>query len=335
MLGVLSLKILYFTDTHIRGTTPKNRKDNFLETLENKFLEILEIIKDENVDFVIHGGDLFDRPDISVSVVSKFASILNKINIPIYMVSGNHDIYGHNPLTVNRTMVGLLNSLGIVNIIDYKGKIILEKQNIKVQLTGQPYIYNIDDVNNRKYYLVDDIDKGINYSIHLVHGMLLDKPFIKGIPFTLIDDIKHTKADITLSGHYHSGFKKTQIDNKYFINPGSIVRISNSLREMERKPQVALIQLTDSINIQFIPLTTAKNGEEVLDRSEIERNIFQRERLFEFKQTVDDALDFEKLDINDLLIEVSTSEGLSDDVKIEALRRIALVQMKGLNGDKI
>lgn len=328
------MRILYFTDTHIRGTSPKNRKDDYVETLENKFFEILKIIEDESIDFVIHGGDLFDRPDISVSIVSRFANILNQIKVPIYMVSGNHDIYGHNPQTVHRTMVGLLNSLNIVNIIDGKGKILLEKDNIKVQLTGQPYIYNIDDPNNREYYLVNSINEDINYSIHLVHGMLLDKPFIKGIPFTLIDDIKSTKADITLSGHYHSGFKKTIIDNKYFINPGSIVRITNSLREIERQPQVALIDLKDKIDIRFVPLKTAKTGEDVLDRAEIEKNIFQRERLFEFKQTIDDALDFEKMDINDLLIEVSTSEGVSENVKIEALRRITLVQMKGLSGDK-
>lgn len=333
MLGELKLRILYFTDSHIRGTTPKNRKDDYVQTLENKFLEILKIIEIEKIDFVIHGGDLFDRPDVSVSIVSRFANILNKIKVPIYMVSGNHDIYGHNPQTINRTMVGLLNNLGIINIIDDKGKIILEKQNIKVQLTGQPYIYNIDDPNNRAYYIVNDIDNDVDYSIHLVHGMLLDKPFIKGIPFTLIDDIKSTRADITLSGHYHSGFKKTIIDNKYFINPGSIVRITNSLREMERQPQVALIELTDTININFIPLLTAESGEEVLDRTEIEKNIFQRERLFEFKQTVEEALDFDKMDINDLLIEVSTSEGVSESVKIEALRRISLIQMKGLNGD--
>lgn len=329
----MSLRILYFTDTHIRGTTPKNRKDDYTDTLEKKFLEVLEIIEDEKIDFVIHGGDLFDRPDISVSIVSKFANIINRIKVPIYMVSGNHDIYGHNPLTVNRTMVGLLDNLGIINIIDNMGKIILEKDHIKVQLTGQPYIYSIDDPNNRKYYIVDHVDQGIDYSIHLVHGMLLDRPFIKGIPFTLIDDIKTTKADITLSGHYHSGFKKTIIDGKYFINPGSIVRITNSLREMDRQPQVAIIDLNEEIDIKFRPLLTAKSGEEVLDRAEIEKNIFQRERLFEFKQTVDDALDFEKMDINDLLIEVSTSEGVSDDVKLEALRRIALVQMKGLTGE--
>ena len=41
------------TDTHIRGTTPKNRKDNLPETLERKLKEIGEIIKDYNIDFVL------------------------------------------------------------------------------------------------------------------------------------------------------------------------------------------------------------------------------------------------------------------------------------------
>ena len=63
------------------------------------------------------------------------------------------------------------------------------------------------------------------------------------------------------------------------------------------------------------------------------RLIYKRERLYEFKQTVDSALNFEKMDINDVLIEVSKTEGLSEAVKTEALKRIAIVHMKGTNGD--
>ena len=333
MLGVFILKLLFFTDTHIRGTTPKNRKDVLVDTLEKKFREISDIINLYQVDYVLHGGDLFDRPDISISIVSRFARILNHIKVPIYIVSGNHDIYGHNPETINRTMLGLLNALGVVKIIGTKEKVFLEKDNIKVQLTGQPYVYDIDDVSNRNYYLLDEVDQNIDYSIHMVHGMLLNKPFVKGIPYTLIEDIKDTKADITLSGHYHSGFGVVKIDEKYFINPGSIVRITNSLREIERIPQVVLIDLTDKIRIELIPLKTAIPGGEVLDREEIERHIYKNERMYEFKQTIDSALNFEKKDINDVLIEVSNDQGVSEDVKREALRRIALSQMKGL-GDE-
>ena len=40
-------------------------------------------------------------------------------------------------------------------------------------------------------------------------------------------------------------------------------------------------------------------------------------------------MNFEKMDLNDILIEVTLSEGVSDKVKEEALKRIAKSQMKG------
>lgn len=327
---MFNLKILYLTDTHIRGTSPKNRKDDFSYTLEKKLYEITEIIRQNDIDFVLHGGDLFDRPDISVSIVSRFAKVFTDIDIPIYMISGNHDVYGHNPKTLSRTMMGLLNELGILNIVNEEEKIILEKDGIKVQLTGQPYVYDIDDPINRKYYIVDKVLDDVDYSIHMIHGMLLDKPFIKGIPYTLIDDIKDTLADITLSGHYHSGFKEIIIDGKYFINPGSIVRISNSIKEMERRPKVLIIELTGKIQTSYIYLKTAEDGEKVLDREEIQKNLYKRERILEFKQTIDATLSFDKMDINDVLIEMSNAEEVEEQVKAEALKRIAMAQMRDI-----
>lgn len=326
------MKILYFTDTHIRGNTPKNRKDTFIDTLENKFNEIVGMIEKFNIDFVLHGGDLFDRPDVSIAIVSKFAKILSKIKVPFYLVSGNHDIYGHNPETINRTMIGLLDVLDLVTIINGK-KIILEKDNIKVELSGQPYVYDIDSPENLHYYLIQDKNPKVNYSIHMVHGMLLDKPFIKGIPYTLIDDIKHTAADITLSGHYHRGFRTTKTDDgKYFINPGSLVRVTNSLQEIERKPKAVLLEIAEDIKVKNIFLESALPGEEVLDRKQIEANTFKNERMLQFKETINVAMDFEKMDINEVLIQVSNSESVEEKVIQEALKRIASIQMKSLRG---
>lgn len=326
MLGEIILKILFFTDTHIRGTNPKNRKDDFLVSLENKFKEINDLITSLNVDYVIHGGDLFDRPDISISVVSRFTNILKKIKVPIYIVSGNHDIFGHNPQTLDRTMLGLLNSLDFLEVIPESTPIILTKDGIKVQLTGIPYSFDVDETPDK--YILKETNSSVDFSIHIVHGMLLDRPFIKGIPYTLVDDIINTKADITLTGHYHAGFKTIERDGKYFINPGSLVRVTNSLKEIERIPQVCLIELNDKINISMIELISALPGDEILDRTEIEKSTFKSERILEFKQTIDSALNFEKMDINDLLIEVALSENVDSKVKEEALRRIAQIQMK-------
>ncbi len=322
------MNFLFLTDTHIRGTSPKNRKDNIVETLETKFNEIVSLCNQYEIDYILHGGDLFDRPDISVSIVSRFAKVLNKIQIPIYTICGNHDIYGHNPSTVNRTMLGLFNAIDIVNVLEEKDKVLLKKDGIVVQLSGQPYTYDIDDKNNISKYMVKNVDEKVDYAIHMVHGMLLERPFIKGIPYTLVDDIKDTDANITLSGHYHTGFGVLEIDNKYFINPGSLVRITNSLKEIERIPKVVLIQIEDNIKVELISLESALPGNKVLDRKEIESNIFKNERLFEFKQSIDEAVNFEKLDINQILLDISDAEGVSDVIKKEALSRIASSQMK-------
>lgn len=332
--GVLLLRILFLTDTHIRGTTPRNRKDNLQETLEKKLIEVGKMVKDYNIDYVLHGGDLFDRPDVSISVVSNFATILKNYNVPIYIVSGNHDVYGHNPDTVSRTILGLLDALNVVKLIKENETIYLSKEGIKVQLTGQPYTYDIDNEGNKTGYIVDNISKDVDYSIHMVHGMLLDKPFIKGVQYTLIDEILHTKADITLAGHYHTGFGVINIENKYFVNPGSLVRITNSLKEIERYPKVAIIELGEGIDINLKTLKTALKGEKILDREEIENHIFKSERLYSFKQSIDETINLDKLEINEILMEVSNTEGLSEEVKVEALRRISNAQMK-YTGDEL
>lgn len=320
------MKLLYFTDTHIRGTSPKNRLDDFPDSLMKKFVEIKNIIDRENIDFVLHGGDLFDRPDVSLAVSSKFTRVLQDFNRTTYMISGNHDVYGHNPDTINRTVLGFLNTLGIITLIDRDKPVVLEKDGKRVLLTGQPYVYNIDE-KKESYFQNTFPDENFDLRIHMVHGMLLDKPFIKGISYTLVDDILDTDADVLLAGHYHAGFKTINKDGKYFINPGSLVRISNTLNEIKRLPKVILIDLEEELNIREIYLKDILPGEDILDRTEIESAMFRSERISEFKQTIEASINFDKMDINDLIMEMSISDQVEEDVKIEALNRIANTQM--------
>lgn len=321
------MKLLYFTDTHIRGTNPKNRLDNFYQTLKNKFHEVIEIAKYENVDYILHGGDLFDRPDPSVSIVSDFAKIFNEFRVPIYIVSGNHDIFGHNPSTLDRTMLGLLCNLGILNLVNDR-KIILEKD-IKVQLTAAPYVYSMDSKENIKNYIVKEKDKTCKYAIHLTHGFLIDKPFLKEVSHTLISDIKDTCADITFGAHYHYGFPTQVIDDKYFINPGALVRISNSMAEINRKPKVNIIELSDEIKVKDVYLKTAKPGNEVLDRSEMERHKFKGMKINEFKEIIDSSVSLNNTDIFSLLNSIAKMDSIGADVINEAFKRVEKAQMSG------
>jgi exonuclease SbcD len=327
------MKLLFFTDTHIKGTTPKNRKDNFFETLKRKFFEIVEISNDLEVDYILHGGDWFDRPDISPSIVREFAIIIKSFGKEVFTVAGNHDIFGHNPGTVSRTMLGILEGTGIVRLIGDNEEVILKKDGISVQLTGKSYSYDIDGQEYAKNYIVKK-RQDVDYAINIVHGMLLQKPFYEGIQYTLLDDIKETEADITFAGHYHSGFGVKYINNKYFVNPGSIVRISNSLGELERKPKIVYMELTDSIAIKEIELKTALPGEEVLDRETLERSKDRSLKLHEFYQGISKSMEYKKIDIASIVEDIASDQALSKEVKEEALRRIAIAQESFARGQE-
>lgn len=323
------MKLLYFTDSHIRGSSPKSRKDNYFETVKNKLNEIVSLSKENKVDYILHGGDLFDRPDVSISVVNDIAPILQSFQAPIYAISGNHDIYGHNPKTLSRTMLGLLNAIGIVHNLNYK-KIILEDETCKLQLSGAPFIYGIDREEHKHLYLVNEKTEGVDFAIHLVHGLLMEKKFLNNVPHTLISDIKDTKADLTISGHYHFGFPLQEVEGKLFINPGAIVRISNSNIEMKRRPKVLLIELIrNKCEIKEIFLKSAASGEDILDRTAIESHKFKRMEMLSFKESIESSSNLEKMNFIDLITEVSKNENLDKRIRDEALKRIAETQLKG------
>ncbi len=324
------MKLLYFTDTHIRGFNVKSRTDNLIETLKAKFTEVFQIAEEKNVDYILHGGDFFDKPDVSVSIVSDFAEFLNSSTRPIYTICGNHDVFGHNPDTMHRSMIGLLNSVDVLHIIEEGEKVELEKNGIRLQLTGQPYVYDIDEERSLHKYQLKDKPKDVDYAIHMVHGMLLDKPFIKEVPHTLIEDIyEGTEADITLSGHYHTGFPIKNLDGKYFINPGSLIRMSSAYDEVKRKPKIVVIDLEEAINIEEIYLKSALDGEDVFKKEDITASRNREEQLYEFRQSIESSVDFDRLDINDILVEIAVSEGIDEEVKQEALKRVSEAQMSG------
>ncbi|ADL07971.1 metallophosphoesterase family protein [Thermosediminibacter oceani] len=320
------MRFLFFTDTHIRGTIPQNRKDNFLETLFKKIREVVDIAHEEAVDVVLHGGDIFDRPDVSPSLIREFVVLIRDLKAPIYAVAGNHDIYGQNPATINRTMLGVLDSIGIVKLINPGEKIFFNDNGIKIQLTGQHYYYGLDKEGKEDGYCIKK-DPGVNFAVHVVHGMLLDKPFFTGVSYTLIEDVLKTEADLTLCGHYHAGFGIINIQDKYFVNPGSLLRIDSSLSELTRIPGVILFDITnEGIKIKKRALKCALPGQEVFDRQKLEADSFREKKLAEFIQGINSAGEYNFTNIFNIIDELAKKQNLSAEVVKEALRRIGEVQ---------
>lgn len=269
------MRLLFLTDTHLRATNPVNRLDNLPEALEAKLTEIVELARVHQVRAVIHGGDLFDRATPGLGGIAGLLRPLRRLDAPLYIVPGNHDIFGRNIETLPRTLLGFMGEMDIFRILGSE-PVFLEEAGLRVRLTGAPYRYDMDDGDGDSYVVQkEDCD----VAIHVVHGMLVDKPLPGGVPCTLVDQIKEcTQADYTLAGHYHVGWPAVEYQGKWFINPGGLVRQSNHPGEIARIPQVLLLELGHKSSHRLLPLKSAKPGYEVLDRSGVEEAAFLAEK---------------------------------------------------------
>jgi exonuclease SbcD len=325
------MRLLYFTDDHKRGTSPEKRKDNFPLTLRHKLDEVVNIAREQEVDYVLHGGDFFDVPSPALSICADFLEVYQRFDVPVFTIPGNHDLFGHNIETLQRTMLGFAARLGIVHLVG-REPIYLEKKGVRVQLTGQGYHFEMDRRDRKLDYVVEK--KDCDYAVHMVHGMLLQRSLFPGAYYTLIEQIWDTEADFTLAGHNHLGFPDTEKDGKYFLNPGALVRLSNHQQEMKRPVQVVVIDLSGSRPVyEKIRLKSAAPGEDVLDRSRLEEAAFREQKLASYMAEVKAAGNYQRTDIRVLLEEIARAEKLPAVVIEEALRRIALAEESLVQGD--
>jgi exonuclease SbcD len=326
------MKLLYLTDTHIRASSPQNRTDDFVATLKAKFQEVNEIAVREGVDAILHGGDFFDIPAPSLAVCGDFVSLMGATGLPIYGIAGNHDVFGHNPDTLPRTMLGFLDRIGLVKLIHPGQPVFLEKQGVRVQVTGQHYHYDLDRRDPKLDYCIDSVEADVG--IHLVHGMLMDRAFMEGVAHTRVDQILESKAHVTLCGHNHLGWPEVRHEGKLFYNPGGFVRLSNHPHDAGRTPQVLILDFTSGqLDMRKIRLKSAPPGEECLNRSKSEEAAFMQQRLADFVQGIKAAGDYKVIDIGAIIEEIAGREGLPGEVREEAMRRIAAAQERLTVGD--
>lgn len=334
-----AIKILYLTDTHIRGTSPRSRLDDLPQALLAKLQEVVELAREHQVAAILHGGDLFDRPDVAPAVALDFLRVLMQAPCPIYGIAGNHDIFGFNPQTVPRTMLGLFDGFQVVRLLHPGDVAWVEADGVKVQVTGQEFHPELDRRDPVLDYCVVPAGQGgslhdrqpeADFAIHLTHGMLLEKPFFEGIAHTLLDAVMtRTVADVTFGGHYHPGWSKVhEVDGRLFVNPGALVRLGNQSADFRRPIQVAILELTKGqpAACRLIPLQSARPGEEILDRSQEETQRARERALADFIQGIGDTAQFEVLEVQAIMERIADNAGVPVRVKEEALRRLGLAQ---------
>ena len=323
------IKIIVVGDIHNMGNNPSCRKDFFPETLDKKLNEVVEITNRENADAILLTGDLFHTPDTANQIVKNFGQHLLRINCPKFSLIGNHDIYGGNINSSERSKIGLLEAFGVLNLLKDKNPVYLEKDNVKVQITGQSYVSDIDTAEDKlKYYCIKK-EEDINCAIHLIHGFLIDTslPF----PHTSVNEIKDTEADITISGHLHYPFEKV-IDNKLFINPGALGRITASKTEL-RQPFILKIEINEeSYQVEKIFLNSAPDFKEVIDRSKLKEDLKEIYNLEDFINSIRSFSVENNLNFEELVRYLATQENVREEVANDTIIAINKAQEELYSG---
>ncbi len=261
---------MHIADTHL-GSVQYNipeREQDFYDT----FREAMEIARINEVDFVIHAGDLFDSPRPSnraLRVVEEEMIELLEKKIPLYAISGDHDRprIKDNPSHILYDLFGM-KMLGIDEFESTSFK--KDGEEIFIGGLGNMKMY-------RKDYLIEQYNvaasraRGTKKSVFISH---------QGIsPMFLPEQSEAREEDLPVNysymafGHVHQ-FKKKQVGNSMFSYSGSTeVKSTNEISGLEK--------MGKGVNIVEI-----QNDSVLLDRKKLNRVRQQ----YEISGTVDEFL---------------------------------------------
>ncbi len=328
-------KLFYSTDWHAKGKNPSSRIDDYPSTIESKIRTFFRLGEEYGVDAYACGGDMVDSAYLSPQYVTRLGHVINEeleaTQKKLYYVLGNHDIIAYNPDSITSTSFGIFLSFVKNMILLSKTPIIMPQG---VAITGissyaqlDKHIYGEDGSIVQHRYRDWVVEETTRPHIHIVHGFLSPKPILEDIPHTVIDEMKHTKATVTLGAHDHTGFPVTKTDNGLVYNPGALGRVFASHAEMKRMPKYVLVTIHEdgTPEIQPIACPVAELGDMVMNRQLLDEKKAKEALLAQSRGDVKELIQGLNIGSIDLRMIVSKyKEKTSSAVYEEAIKRLQL-----------
>ena len=311
------MKFLYLADTHLRTATPSCRKDvDFYQTQLNKLMQVIEMSKVLGVDYILHGGDLFDTHDPSTRLIHDVMAVLNNSHVPWYVNPGNHDIFGANTATLRRSGLGILWQAGMIETFARQEEVQLGED---VLVRFLPYSLNYKDEDY-------NFDKKISkIQIVVTHDMLTTH----FVPYNhkLISELK-TNADIVLCAHWHGQFAEKH-NKTWFLNSGPLTR--QTTFEARIAPGVGFVDIDTTSHpwpeIKQVAILPIKHQPpwDVINETVKEEVAAQEGIAEQFLSTLKTS-SLESLDRQQLVRSVGEQHKFSEPAIIGALNRLSTIE---------
>lgn len=247
-------KFAHLADCHLGGWRQEElQKLNF-----QSFQKAIEIILQQNLDFVLISGDLFDSAYPPIEILKESFAQFKKLHdakIPVYLIAGSHDYSAS-----GKTFLDVLEKAGFCkNTSKYEAQ---EDGRIKLTPTFHEEIAIYGYPGRKSGMEVADIKniylEGIHqFTILMLHTTIKD--VIGSLSIESLDKQKLPLANYYAMGHIHKRFEDNIADSRY-VYPGPTY--PNNFQELsDLKHGSFQIVEVDGINIKTenieIPLKDA------------------------------------------------------------------------------
>jgi len=312
------IAFIFRADVHASDKNPSSWKGDYQAEIWSDLESIGQMARDYKVTAVLDAGDYFHvkAPSRnSYTLMYRTVNIHTQYKCPTYSIVGNHDISYNNLDSIDHQPLGLLYACGVFKHLKEE---VFRDGDIQVRIVGVPY-------NSKR--TLDDLlairkQPGDTYLVAVVHALASEVvssrtgELFKEPLFGYKDLVSPEGPDLWAFGHGHQDQGVVIIQGKYFVNQGAVSRGALTYENIERTPQVSLLEFTTSgIVVKLLPLTVAP-AEEVFDfekkkREESETHSIdhfieqlQEDATFDSNATIEDnirSLDF-VVEVRDLAL---------------------------------
>ena len=260
------MRFLHLADLHIG-----KRVNGFSMIEDQKFVfeQVYNVIENEKIDGIIMAGDIYDKPVPSAEAVKLFDEMLTRlvsINLPIFVISGNHD-------SAERIGFGsdILSAAKVYMSRVYNGnlqKIELEDDYGKINVYLLPFIKPATVKNIYKEAEIKDYDDALEYVLSqekidkTKRNVIVSHQFVTGAMRSESEEVsvggldnvsvENYKAfDYVALGHIH---RDQQMGRKSARNAGTLLKYSYSEEKHNKSMTIVDLKEKGNIEIKEIPV---------------------------------------------------------------------------------
>lgn len=222
------MKIGIIGDVHNSDRAPASRVASYRDDVLMKMdLAVKALIIESEVNAIIFVGDIFHikAPSrVSHYLVNRIIKILRLAapsGIEIFILPGNHDLFGDNEAAIDRQPLATIGQLPLVHILI------------------DPSVFEVGGVKIGTL--------GTSKDVAVAHLPIVNDDRLRPFPTIHASELDD-EAKIIIFGHMHEGPDVWSGFATRFISPGALSRVS--LKERDREPMILVLEIPDTGNLE-------------------------------------------------------------------------------------